>query len=101
MESGQLEILFWLPTPEIFPRFRVASLPVSIHLRPGDVVLRYRRMIGEGGQFDVEPERADAWRILIARAVRNKSFVGDIQCEFALMVQGAHVEGVCARQRLR
>ena len=45
MESGQLEILFWLPTPEIFPRFRVASLPVSIHLRPGDVVLRYRRMI--------------------------------------------------------
>ena len=99
-KERRLVIFFWLMAPETFALW-VASLAEALDLRGSDVVLRYRRVIGESGQLDAEADGADAGSVLIAGAVREECFVGDIQCEFAFVLRGAHVERVFAHQRLR
>src|ERR1700682_3138838 len=67
--AAGLVIFFWLAAPEIFRSLWVARLAKGINLRAGDVVLRSRRIVREGGQLAVEPDSADIGSVLIARAV--------------------------------
>src|SRR5271167_629890 len=52
-------------------------------------------------QFRLQPFSADSGGILIAGAVRNERFVGNIQSEFTIFACAAHVECVFTRERLR
>src|SRR5258708_17050656 len=58
-------------------------------------------MIRISGQLNVQPQRADTRRILMAGAGRNKCFVWYVQSELALLPRFAHIERVFACEPLR
>src|SRR6266851_3881570 len=94
--TARLEILLCLA-----PTLWQARLPIAVQFSGSDLVLRLRRMIGVSGQLNLEPQRADTRRILIARAVRDKCFVCYVQSELALLPRFAHIERVFACEPFR
>src|SRR6266481_163818 len=86
------------------PGFRAALWrtggAIRFQLRAGDVVLRLQGMIFVGCQFCLQAFGADRWRILIARAMRDKRFVGDVQGELTVFTVTPHRKRVLPRERV-
>jgi hypothetical protein len=75
-------------------RFWHTGSPIGVELYAGDYVLAFRRMVRVGGQFGLQSLRANAGGVLIASAMRNEGFVGDIQGELAVLSFSADMKGV-------
>jgi hypothetical protein len=73
------------------------GVAVVLYFRLGDAEVRFRWMVGVGGQFVPELEGADVGRVLITRPMGEEGFVRNGQCELAPLIPNfPHAEGVLA-----
>ncbi len=72
---------------------------IGIQLRAANYELRFRRMVRVRQQLGIQALRANQWRILVPRAMRNKCRILDAQRKFTLAACFAHIKSVFAHQQ--